>query len=125
LLDVSGISNDVRTLIQSNAPKAKQAIELFTYRAAREIGSLTAATAGLDALVFTAGIGENADLIRSKICKLSAWLGIEIDTELNQTHCSKISTAKSAVSVWVIPTNEELMIARHTFEQLFTEEGKP
>ncbi len=115
LLGVSGISSDMRRLLDSREPGAREAIDLFVYRAAREIGSLAAAAGGLDALVFTAGIGEHAPQIRSRICEESAWLGIALDAAANQTGGPRISAAQSAVSVWVIPTNEELMVARHTF----------
>jgi acetate kinase len=116
LLGVSGVSNDVRKLLDSSDPRAAEAINLFVYRAAREIGSLAAAAGGLDTLVFTAGIGEHAPQIRAGICAQSAWLGVRLDPEANQTGGPRISTPDSAVSVWVIPTNEELMVARHTFE---------
>src|ERR1035437_10475155 len=115
LLGVSGISSDVRQLLASQEPRAREAIDLFIYRAAREIGSLAAAAGGLDALVFTAGIGEHAPEIRARICEQSAWLGIRLDPESNRAGGPRISTLDSAVSVWVIPTNEELMVARHTF----------
>ena len=115
LLGVSGISSDVRQLLASQEPRAREAIDLFVYRAAREIGSLAAAAGGLDALVFTAGIGEHAPEIRARICEQSAWLGIHLDQEANRVDGPRISTADSAISVWVIPTNEELMVARHTF----------
>ncbi len=115
LLGVSGISSDVRMLLASSDARARQALELFVYRAAREIGSLAAATGGLDALVFTAGIGEHANEIRARICEQSAWLGITLSPDANRADGPRISTLDSAVSVWVIPTNEELMVARHTF----------
>jgi acetate kinase len=89
-------------------------VDYFVYRAAKEIGALTAVLGGIDALVFTAGIGENSAEIRQRICEASAWLGIELDQAANTERQSKISTSRSKVSVWVIPTNEELMIARHT-----------
>ncbi|MBC7573127.1 MAG: acetate/propionate family kinase [Herminiimonas sp.] len=115
LLGVSGISNDVRDLLQSKAPQALEAIDLFVYRAAREIGSLVAAAGGLDTLVFTAGIGEHAAPIRARICAQAAWLGVVLDPQANDTHGPRISRLDSPVSVWVIPTNEALMVARHTF----------
>jgi len=114
LLGVSSISNDMRDLLASNHPHAQQAVELFVYRAARELGSMVAAAKGLDALVFTAGVGEHAPLIRKKICAQAAWLGIKLDEAANQQGELRISTSDSEVSVWVIPTNEELMIARHS-----------
>jgi acetate kinase len=115
LLGVSGINNDVRLLLASPDAHAREAIDLFVYRAAREIGSLAAAAGGLDALVFTAGIGEHSAEIRAHICEQSAWLGIRLLSESNLAGGPRISAIDSAVSVWVIPTNEELMVARHTF----------
>ena len=114
LLGISGISNDMRDLLGRSEPEARLAVDYFVYRAAKEIGALTAVLGGLDGLVFTAGIGENSPEIRQRICKASAWLGIEVDEAANANREPKISTAQSKVSVWVIPTNEELMIARHT-----------
>ena len=114
LLGISGISNDMRDLLNRSEPDARLAVDYFVYRAAKEIGALTAALGGIDALVFTAGIGENSPEIRQRICDASAWLGIELDKVANVQRVSKISTVHSRPSVWVIPTNEELMIARHT-----------
>jgi len=114
LLAISGISNDMRDLLPAGEPDAKLAIEYFVYRAAKEIGSLAAVLDGVDGLVFTAGIGENSPEIRKRICDASSWLGIELDTQANSNNRSRISTLQSKVSTWVIPTNEELMIARHT-----------
>lgn len=114
LLAVSGISNDMRDLLGRTEPEARLAVDYFIYRAAKEIGAMAAALAGVDGLVFTAGIGENSFEIRRRICEASAWLGIELDPEANESRSPRISTHRSKVSVWVIPTNEELMIARHT-----------
>ena len=114
LLGVSGISSDMRELLASEEPRAKLAVDLFLYRIRRELGSLAAALGGLDALVFTAGIGENAPVIRSRVCRDAAWLGVEIDEAANAAGRGCISTGSSRVAVWVIPTNEEVMIARHT-----------
>jgi len=114
LLGISGISNDMRDLIGRSEPAARLAVDYFVYRAAKEIGALTAALGGLDALVFTAGIGENSPEIRKRICESSAWLGIELDEVANAQGLTKISTSRSKISVWMIRTNEELMIARHT-----------
>lgn len=114
LLGISGISNDMRDLLASNEPSAQLAVDYFVYRAAKEIGALAATLKGVDALVFTAGIGENSAEIRKRICEASAWLGVELDEEANAKKGPRISTAQSKVSAWVIPTNEELMIARHT-----------
>ena len=114
LLGVSGISSNMRTLLASEEPGAKLAVALFCYRIRRELGSLAAAMGGLDAIVFTAGIGENAPYIRSRVCREAAWLNVDIDEAANEKGPGRISTDASRVSVWVIPTNEELMIARHT-----------
>jgi len=114
LLGVSGISSDMRTLEASAAPGAKAAIDLFVYRVGRELGSLAAALGGLDAIVFTAGIGEHSALLRERVCHDASWLGIALDAAANASHGPRISTAASRVGAWVIPTNEELMIARHT-----------
>ncbi len=114
LLGISGISNDMRALLASTEPAARLAVDYFVYRAAKEIGALTAVLGGIDGLVFTAGIGENSAEVRMRICQASAWLGIELDDESNARKGPRISTTASAVSAWVIPTNEELMIARHT-----------
>jgi len=114
LLGISGISNDMRDLLVSDQPEARLAIDYFVYRAAKEVGSMAAVLGGVDGLVFTAGIGENSPEIRSRICKASSWLGIELDDPSNLKNGPRISTPGSKVSTWVIPTNEELMIARHT-----------
>jgi len=114
LLGVSGISSDMRTLLASEDPRAKLAIDLYLYRIRRELGSLAAALGGLDAIVFTAGIGENAPAIREAVCRDAKWLGVELDAGANAAGGPRISTTASAVTAWVIPTNEELMIARHT-----------
>ncbi len=118
LLGVSQISGDVRTLLESVDPKASEAIDLFVYRIARELGSLAAALGGLDGIVFTGGIGEHAAIIRSRVCRDAAWLGLELDERANQAGGPLISTVNSLVNAWVIPTNEELMIARHTAAML-------
>jgi acetate kinase len=118
LLGISGISNDMRVLLESPAPDARLAVDYFVYRAAKEIGALTAALGGLDGLVFTAGIGENSAAIRARICAASAWLGIELDEASNAGKRARITRDGSAVSAWVIPTNEELVIARHAWSLL-------
>lgn len=125
LLGVSGISSDVRTLLESKEPNAKVALDLYVYRISRELGSLTAALGGLDAIVFTAGIGENATTIRERICRAAEWLGVRFDKAANAKRGPRISTAKSRVAAWVIPTNEELMIARHTAQLLTLTKAKP
>ena len=114
LLAISGISNDMRDLLGRTEPMARLAVDYFIYRAAKEIGALAAVLGGLDGLVFTAGIGENSAEIRRRICEASAWLGIDLDAEANQARNTRISRPGSRVSAWVIPTNEELVIARHT-----------
>jgi acetate kinase len=114
LLGVSGISSDMRALLASADPRAAEAVDLFVYRIGRELGSLAAALGGLDALVFTAGIGEHAAEIRARVCRDAAWLGLELDEAANQAGGPRISQSGSRVAAWVIPTNEELMIARHT-----------
>ncbi len=114
LLGVSGISNDMRTLLESKDPRAADAVSQFVYRAVLEIGALTAALEGLDALVFTGGIGEHAVAIRSKICEKLGWLGITLDSTANSHSSQQISRNDSAVVVCVIPTDEEAVIAAHT-----------
>lgn len=114
LLGVSGVSSDMRDLLASKDPRAREAVELFAYRAARELGSLAAALDGLDALVFTAGIGERAAPVRAMICEQARWLGVELDAAANETHQTIISSAGSRVAVCVVPTDEESVIARHT-----------
>jgi acetate kinase len=114
LLGISGISNDMRDLLGSQEPGARLAVDYFVYRAIKEIGALTAVLGGLDALVFTAGIGERSVEIRRRICEALAWLGVHLDSHANASNSTVISAAESKASVLVIPTNEELMIARHT-----------
>jgi acetate kinase len=114
LLGVSGISSDMRTLLASEAPAAKMAIDQFVYRIRRELGSQVAALGGLDAIVFTGGIGEHAVAIRERVCRDAQWLGVSVDAVANAAGGPRISTAAGRVSAWVIPTDEELMIARHT-----------
>jgi acetate kinase len=113
LLGVSGISSDMRVLLASDESRAKAAVDLFVYRIGRELGSLAAALGGLDAIVFTAGIGENSALLRERVCKDASWLGIALDAGANDRQDARISARGSRVEAWVIPTNEELMIARH------------
>lgn len=118
LLGISGISNDMRDLLHRSEPEARLAVDYFVYRAAKEIGALAAVLGGVDALVFTAGIGENSPEIRRRICEASSWLGLDLDAQANTSGNSRISTEQSSVSAWVVPTNEELMIARHTWSLL-------
>lgn len=114
LLGLSGLSNDMRLLLESRVPRAQLAVDYFVHRVAREIGSLVAVLGGVDGLVFTAGIGENSAEIRARIVSACAWLGMTLAVDANQNGAPCITTADSAVSAWVIPTNEELMIANHT-----------
>jgi acetate kinase len=122
LLGVSGISSDMRTLEASPAPEAREAIELFAYRIGRELGSLAAALGGLDAIVFTAGIGEHSAQVRELVAQHAAWLGLELDAEGNAKHGPLISTLRSRVAAWVLPTDEEQVIARGTLALLEDQE---
>jgi acetate kinase len=114
MLGLSGISSDFRELLGSAEPRAGFAIAVFCYWVARHLTSLAAALGGLDAIVFTAGVGENAAPVRSAICQALAWLGLELDEMANQAHRERISSAASRIAVYVIKTDENLMIARHT-----------
>jgi len=114
LLGISGISDDMRDLLTSQAQEAGEAVDLFVYRITRELGSLTAALGGLDALVFTGGIGEHAAIIRERVCRQAEWLGIKPDYAANNRGEQRISLPESPVPVFVIPTDEDQMIARHT-----------
>lgn len=118
LLGVSGISNDMRDLLESDDPNAAEAVDLFVYHVGKHVAALASALEGLDALVFTAGIGENAAVVRERICKRAGWLGVRLDPEANRRGGPRISTESSPVSVWVIPTDEELMIALHVRDLL-------
>jgi acetate kinase len=118
MLGLSGLSSDFRDLLASEDPRASFAIEVFVYRVARAIGSLAAALGGLDGIVFTAGVGENAAPIRAAVCAASRWLGVELDAAANEAKAGTISGAGSRVAVHVIPTDENLMIARHTRQAL-------
>jgi acetate kinase len=113
MLGLSGVSSDFRELLASDNPRARFAIEVFCYRVAGHIASLAAALGGLDGVVFTAGVGENASPVRSAICRACAWLGLELDDAANQKHELRISTPDSRVAAYVIRTDENLMIARH------------
>jgi acetate kinase len=114
LLGVSGLSSDMRTLLASDSPAAKEAVDLFVYRIGRELGSLVAALGGLDALVFTGGIGEHAWQIRARVCQDARWIGLTLDEAANLKGGPLISRSGSAPSAWVVPTDENLMVARHT-----------
>lgn len=118
LLGLSGISSDMRTLLASDAPGARQAIDYFCFRIRRELGGLAAALEGLDAVVFTGGIGENAASIRAQVCRGLHWVGIELDDDRNAANDTVISTEMSRVRVLVIPTNEELVIARAAMQEI-------
>ena len=113
LLGVSGVSSDMRTLLASADPRAKLAVDLVAYRIGRDLGSLAAALGGLDALVFTGGIGEHAAPVRAAVVRSAAWLGFELDEAANAAHGPRITAAPSRAEAWVVPTNEEWMIARH------------
>lgn len=119
LLGVSGISNNMRTLSESSDPNANEAIELFCYRAALELGAMTVALQGLDAIVFTAGIGENSPMVRERICAHLHWLGVRLDEDANARNRNTISAVGTGVEVLVIPTNEEAVIANAVQELLF------
>ncbi len=123
LLGVSGVSSDMRALLDSQAPQARDAVDLFVFRIVREIGALTASLDGLDGLVFTAGIGEHAPVIRGMVADRLGWLGAELDEAANLRGDFCISTAKSRLAIHVIPTNEELMIARHTLDAVLPGDG--
>ena len=112
---MSGISDDMRVLLASEDPAAKEAVAMFVYRIGRELGSLAAALGGIDALVFTAGIGEHAAEIRRRVCMDATWLGVELDQSANRTGGALISRTGCRTSAWVIPTDEDLMIARHAW----------
>lgn len=116
LLGISGISNDMRQLLKAKTELANKAVDVFVYRIIREIGSLMAALSGLDHIVFTGGIGENSSEIRDRICKGLRWLHVELNDQANMQSKAKISSESSQIGVWVIPTDEETMIARHTVQ---------
>jgi len=114
LLGVSGISSDMRELLASSDVHAREAIDLFVYRIGRELGSMAAALGGIDALVFTGGIGEHAAPVRARVCHDATWLGIQLDEQANERGGPRLSPTGSPASAWVVPTDENLMIARHT-----------
>lgn len=118
LLGVSGISSDMRVLSESGVSEAEEAIDLFTWRIARETAALATSMGGLDGIVFTAGIGENHADVRSRICRQLAWLGVKVDELANSANAPVISLPASRVKVRVIPTDEERMIALHTLATL-------
>lgn len=118
LWGLSELSSDMRALLASKDPRAKQAVDFFVYRIGREMGSLAAALGGLEGIVFTGGIGENAPSIRSAVCEQARWLGVQLDEGANDVGGPRISREESIVSAWVVPTNEEEMIARHSLRLL-------
>lgn len=118
LLGVSGVSSDMRVLLASDDPRARFAVDLFVYRIGRELGSLAAALGGVDALVFTAGIGEHATSVRKRVLEQAAWLGFVCDDVANAAGGPRITLGDARPRAWVIPTNEELMIARHVLATL-------
>jgi acetate kinase len=120
LLGVSGISGDVRALLANTSAAAREALDLFVYRVSRAIGSLAAALGGLDVLVFTAGIGEHAAPIRARVARDAGWLGIRLDEAANEAHRPRISTDDSPVAVWIVPTDEEVVVAEQTLAVLAT-----
>lgn len=113
---MSGISNDVRDLLASTEPRARLALDFFAYRIAKEIAGLTSVLGGLDTIVFTAGIGENASEVRKNVCDRLAWLGITLDEKANEENAQLISRSSIMPAVYVIPTDEERMIAQHTVD---------
>jgi acetate kinase len=113
MLGLSGLSSDFRDLLASESPHSRFAVDVFCYRVAGHIGALAAALGGLDGIVFTAGVGENAAPVRAAICRAYRWLGLELDEAANRRHGPRISTAGSRVAAYVIPTDENLVIARH------------
>jgi acetate kinase len=118
LLGISGVSGDMGTLLNQGTPGAKKAIEQFVHYTVRAIGSLAATLEGLDAIVFTAGIGEHAAAIRAAIVQRCAWLGLDLDEEANSLAKDCISRPGSRIQAWIIPTDEERMIAEHTVRLL-------
>lgn len=124
LLGVSGISSDMRELLASERSEAAEAIDLFVYRIRRELGSMVAALGGIDALIFTGGIGEHAPVVRARVCRDMQWLGVEFDETANDAGGPRITRLSSAASAWVIPTDENLMIAQHTFQLLASLDGR-
>jgi len=115
----------MRTLLASDDPSAKRAVDLFVYRIGRELGSMAAALGGIDALVFTAGIGEHAAEIRRRVCEDAAWLGVDLDQSANEAGGTMITRPGGRTSAWAIPTDEDLMIALHTWTLLNTDAAPP
>jgi len=116
LRGLSGISNDARDLLASKEPTAALALDYFVYHVSRQLGALAAALEGVEGIVFTAGIGEHSPELRARICRRAAWLGLRLDEAANRAGGPRITRPDSAVAAWVIPTDEEMVIARHTLE---------
>ena len=123
LMGVSGISDDMQVLLSSEDPRAAEAVDLFVYRIGLELGCLAAALHGLDALVFTGGIGEHAALIRQRVCEDAAWLGIALDARANAAGAACITSPGSSTTAWIIATDEDLMMARHAWDTLHAHTG--
>ncbi len=123
LLGVSGVSNDMRALLDSDSPQAAEAVELFCFQVAKQATALATAMGGLDAVVFTAGVGENSAPVRARVAEKLAWLGVKLDGAANRAKATRISAAESRVPVFVIPTDEERMIASHTLDLLANATG--
>jgi acetate kinase len=124
LMGVSGISDDMQVLLSCADPRAAEAVDLFVYRIGLELGSLAAALHGLDALVFTGGIGEHAARIRQRVCDAAAWLGIALDARANEAGAACITRPGSSASAWIIATDEDLMMARHAWDTLHPHTGR-
>src|SRR5690242_21296142 len=120
---VSAVSSDMRTLLASPEPAANEAIDLFVYRIGREFGSMVAALGGLDAVIFTGGIGENAAPIRARVCRDASWLGVVLDEAANASGTARITAEGSRASAWIVPSDENLVIARHTARVLVRSAG--
>ena len=125
LKGISGVSNDMRELEASAQPSAKLAIDYFVYRIGLYAGTLAAALGGIDAFVFTAGIGENSASLRAKVAEKLVWLGAEVDPAANNKAQTKISTPNSRLAMLVVPTDEELMIAQHTVAEVSKRDQRP
>ena len=124
MLGLSGVSSDFREFLASDEPRARFAVELFCNRVARHIASLAASLGGLDGIVFTAGVGENAAPVRTAICRACGWLGLELDEEANRQHRTRISASTSRIAAYVIKTDENLMIARHARALVGSAQGR-
>jgi acetate kinase len=123
MMGVSAISDDMQVLLSSEDPRAAEAVDLFVYRIGLELGAMAAALHGLDALVFTGGIGEHATSIRRRVCEDAAWLGIVLDADANEAGATYITHPGGSASAWIIPTDEDLMMVRHAWDTLHTDIG--